>query len=100
MRCRDCEACHKGWFKSKPDEYICTGVKVPFVIKDIDEQCTEYDWKRREIPTEDCLIITFDNPPYDDATLLVTKQKGKNIEVVNGFKGEEAILMYKILVNY
>lgn len=100
MKCRDCEACHKGWFASKPNEYVCTGVKNPFVIKDINEQCTEYKWNRREIPTEDCLIVTFDNAPYDDPILLISKQNGEDIEIVNSFKNEEALLMYKILIGY
>lgn len=42
MRCKDCRCCHKGWFPSKPDAYVCTGVKVPFVIDNIYHDCTEY----------------------------------------------------------
>lgn len=46
MKCRDCEACEKGWFSSNPDEYICIGVPDPFVIDDINAECTEYEDKR------------------------------------------------------
>ena len=42
MKCKDCGCCHKGWFPNRPDAYVCTGVKVPFVIDDINNECTEY----------------------------------------------------------
>ena len=42
-KCKDCDCCRKGYFKSKPNEYVCIGVKNPFMIKDINEPCTEYD---------------------------------------------------------
>ena len=42
MKCKNCKCCRKGWFKSQPDSYVCTGVKVPFVINNIDVDCTEY----------------------------------------------------------
>lgn len=46
MKCKDCNACKKGWFSSRPDEYVCIGVEYPFVIDDIDAECTEYEDKR------------------------------------------------------
>ena len=42
MKCKDCSSCRKGYFKSKPDKYVCIGVKEPFVIEDINNECTEY----------------------------------------------------------
>ena len=48
MKCKDCDACHKGYFKSKPYDYVCTGVCEPFVIKNIDKECTEYPEKNKE----------------------------------------------------
>ena len=48
MKCKDCSACHKGYFKSKPDDYVCTGVCEPFVIENIDKECTEYPEKNKE----------------------------------------------------
>lgn len=47
MKCKDCSACRKGFFKSKPDKYVCTGVKEPFIIDNIDSFCTEYPEKNR-----------------------------------------------------
>ena len=53
MKCKDCKGCRKGYFKSKPEEYVCIGVPEPFVIKDINSNCTEYSWgtefKKEEI---------------------------------------------------
>ena len=48
MKCRNCSACHKGYFKSKPNDYVCTGVCEPFVIRNIDNECTEYKEKNKE----------------------------------------------------
>lgn len=45
MKCKDCKACKKGWFSSDPDDYVCIGVKEPFVINDINKECTEYEDK-------------------------------------------------------
>lgn len=49
MKCRECNSCHKGYFDSKPNAYVCIGVKEPFVIKDIDVECTEYPEKRNKV---------------------------------------------------
>ena len=45
MKCKDCFACRKGYFESKPQAYVCIGVKEPFVIYDINVECTEYPEK-------------------------------------------------------
>lgn len=42
MKCIECDKCRKGWFKSKPAEYVCIGVREPFVIQDVGQECTEY----------------------------------------------------------
>lgn len=42
MKCKDCDYKMKGFFACKPDKYVCIGVKEPFVIDDIDKECTEY----------------------------------------------------------
>lgn len=48
MKCKDCYSCRKGWFRSAPDKYVCIGVKEPFVIDDINVECTEYPENREE----------------------------------------------------
>ena len=45
MKCKDCFACLKGYFESKPQAYVCIGVKEPFVIHDTNIECTEYPEK-------------------------------------------------------
>lgn len=42
MKCKDCLACVKGFFKSQPDKYVCIGVPEPFVVNNIDSYCSEY----------------------------------------------------------
>jgi hypothetical protein len=49
MKCKDCESCKKGWFKSEPEKHVCIGVKHPFVIEDINKECSQY--KRLDIQT-------------------------------------------------
>ena len=48
MKCKDCKCCHKGFFESTPEAYVCTGVPEPFVIDDINVECTEYPEHRNE----------------------------------------------------
>lgn len=45
MKCKECDSCRKGFFESQPDAYVCIGVKEPFVIRDINHECTEYPEK-------------------------------------------------------
>lgn len=46
MKCKDCKHCNLGYFKSKPYDHVCIGVKEPFVIYNIDEECSEYPERR------------------------------------------------------
>ena len=48
MKCIECDCCRKGWFKSKPNDYVCIGVPEPFVIEDINVECTEYEDRRNK----------------------------------------------------
>ena len=48
MKCKDCNACHKGYFQSKPEDYVCIGVYEPFVIRNINNECTEYPEKNKD----------------------------------------------------
>lgn len=41
-KCKDCNSCVLGFFKSKPEKFVCLGVKNPFVIEDINKYCAEY----------------------------------------------------------
>ena len=39
MKCKDCPSCMRGYFGSKPNDYFCVGVKHPFLISNIDDEC-------------------------------------------------------------
>ena len=99
MKCRECYCCEKGWFKSKPNAYVCIGVQEPFVIKDINVECTEYpEYKDRKVITEDCLIISFDNSPTDPPCMIVSKKNGKTFKSINTLWNEDALRAYKMLI--
>ena len=42
MKCKDCKAAVKDFFKCEPNKYVCIGVKEPFVINNIDAECSQY----------------------------------------------------------
>lgn len=42
MICKECTALHRRDYSDNTFEYLCYGVKHPFVIKDINSECTEY----------------------------------------------------------
>lgn len=80
MKCKDCDSCRKGFCASKPDAYICIGVQEPFVIDDINHECTEYPEKNKETspntePEDKVLtlikdIYEFIGDPVDYAELI------------------------------
>lgn len=55
MKCINCFCCKKGWFPSKPNEYVCIGVKEPFVIDNVYAECPAYPEKRDYISIEDAI---------------------------------------------
>ena len=63
MKCKECNCCRLGFFKSKPDAYVCTGVPEPFVIQDIEAECTEYNTKTAKIEKS---IFKLAKPFVDD----------------------------------
>lgn len=48
MKCKDCTSCTQVFYDEAQTkcDYICYGVKEPFVIDDINTECTEYPEKR------------------------------------------------------
>ena len=72
MRCKECTHMRFNWLKDKPDEPYCIGVKHPFKIENINQECTEYfDGDQYTIPTWgnlDCLSSTYIPPTF---TMLV-----------------------------
>ena len=49
MKCRDCECAKRGYFKSVPYAHVCIGVKEPFVIENINEDCRLYKEKQAKM---------------------------------------------------
>ena len=99
MKCKECGSCRKGWFRWTPNEYVCIGVPEPFIIEDINAECTEYeDLRNKKLPTEDCLVVSFDKNPNDSTVLLVSRVDGKDMECINMLWDEEALEVYKKLL--
>jgi len=48
LKCRNCSACKQGFFKSKPDKWVCTGIPEPFIVDDINVSCTEYPENKKD----------------------------------------------------
>jgi hypothetical protein len=46
MKCRECDACIKGFWASQPESYICIGVPEPFVVTNRDAECPAYPKNR------------------------------------------------------
>lgn len=65
MKCKDCNACRQGYFESRPDKYVCIGVREPFVIDDTGHECTEYKEKRDEVSK---IEIDFVKDAYQTAS--------------------------------
>ena len=101
MKCRECSNCKQGWYSYLPNHFVCIGVPEPFIIGDIDVECTEYKDLRKKIPTEDLFVIGFDNAPNGDHAALVVKRiRGNKVEVINAVYDKEAIDLYKKLTNW
>ena len=56
MKCRECGCCKKGWFDYMPEVYVCTGVKEPFAIDDINHECIEYPERRTKMKSSELLL--------------------------------------------
>lgn len=61
MQCKDCNCCKLGHFNEMPNDYVCTGVKHPFIINDINHQCTEYPEKAEKTANE----VRYTSSHYD-----------------------------------
>ena len=71
MTCNECNCAKKGYFASKPDAFVCIGVKEPFVIPDIYAECTEYPERRdRKVVNENTELTYGIVKEYQDGTTL------------------------------
>lgn len=88
MKCKECNACHKGWFESKPDAYVCIGVPEPFVIDDINVECTEYSYIPLPLKQE---AYVKQYPYVDDTGIYVPYEE----YVQEGFASNYKLLISK-----
>lgn len=42
MRCKECSYKQKGWFKSRPNDWVCIATKEPFIVHDLEANCSQY----------------------------------------------------------
>lgn len=49
-------------------------------------------------PIEDCFTVVFDYSPPDIATMVIVRENGYEMEVLNNLIGDDAIMTYKKLV--
>lgn len=70
MKCEECSNCKQGYFESRPYSYVCIGAKVPFIIDNIKQECTEYKTIIME-DTEDMETYWKQNPYVGDDGIYV-----------------------------
>lgn len=90
MKCKDCDCCHKGFFQSKPEAYVCTGAPEPFVIDDINVECTEYFYVTLPSKQE---VYVKQYPYVDDAGIYIPCEE----YVQEGFGSNYKLLISKEL---
>ena len=70
MICKECKSCFKGWYKDKPDTYVCIGRPEPTIINDVGAKCLEYgdDW---HASIAGCVMPTHTAPDRPRFIMLV-----------------------------
>ena len=48
MKCIECNSCVKGFFNNRPELYACIGVKHPYIIRDVNQECVEYSYLKEK----------------------------------------------------
>ena len=66
MKCKECNHAVKGFFACKPDKHVCIGVKEPFVIENLDVECTEYPEKNETIEYTCAIVEPVIAEPFVD----------------------------------
>lgn len=113
MKCKNCDCCKKGFVKTDPEHYACTGTKEPFIIYDIEQECqlTTYNEKNYgkmldDIGSRELAKVYFmvQDGAASDITLKQIQKIIDNIHhhdnqdhKVKKFKEENEILKYIIV---
>jgi hypothetical protein len=84
MICRNCKACYVGYDKNNPLDAWCLGVKHPFKIVDVNNECTEYfDGDQNTLPTWADLEFSVDTYTAPRFIMLVgIPGSGKSILLI------------------
>ena len=84
MKCRDCNCAKKGYFKSKPDAYVCIGVKEPFVISNLDAKCVYKDRQDNAVNNEGEYMeeSKFNKEDFTDDELMLLKMAFNLVDIV------------------
>lgn len=100
MKCKECYCAEKGFFESKPYDYVCIGVKEPFVITDIEAECPIYEERRKmKLPEKDVLVVSFDYGNEDLAVIQVGKRIDDELVPIRTLWGQDAFDIYNKLAN-
>lgn len=70
MICRECPHMRFNWIKSRPDEPYCIGVKHPFKIENLYQECTEY-FESNQPPAPTCNNLELLPDTYKRPRLIV-----------------------------
>lgn len=62
MKCKDCDSCIAIYYRGEHQYYQCIGVKEPFQIDNIEQECTEYKEKQENREVD----IMIDMPNCED----------------------------------
>ena len=62
MKCRDCDYKMQGFFACEPDKYACIGVKEPFILGNLNEECPAYPEYRDNVSAVKVATIAEPKP--------------------------------------
>lgn len=62
MKCKDCDYKMKGFFACEPDKYACIGVKEPFILDSLNEECPAYPEYRDNVSAVKVATIADPKP--------------------------------------
>lgn len=77
MKCKECDACVKKFYTNNTYAYVCNGVPEPFIIDDIEQECTAYKTTSLKIQEdiEDMETYCKQNPYVDDEAIYVPTEE-------------------------
>lgn len=88
MKCKECNCLYTKVYVGGTYEYWCHGVKVPFVIKDINQECTEYKTTILKIKEDIDSMETYckQNPYVDDDGIYVPLHDRVKVGTMSAYK--------------